>query len=118
MDIWSSSLKYSLHTYIFYIRYAIKQASKGKSIRHDDIPTEVLDNDSCVLHLATCTCKLFNVRFQTGVIPESWSRGIINPIPKNLYCVSPFTLVAIISSVVFASSSMVSVEPTNNNDLH
>ena len=60
------------------IRYAIKQASKGKAIGHDGIPTEVLDNDSCVLYLA----KLFNVCFHAGVIPES-SRGIINPIPKN-----------------------------------
>ena len=63
------------------IRYAIKQASKGKAMGHDGIPTEVLlvDNDSCVLYLA----KLFNVCFHAGVIPESWSRGIINPIPKN-----------------------------------
>ena len=28
------------------IRYAIKQASKGKAIGHDGIPTEVLNNDS------------------------------------------------------------------------
>ena len=61
------------------IRSAIKQASKGKAIGHDGFPTEVLNNDSCVLYLA----KLFNVYFQAGVIPESWSRGIINPIPKN-----------------------------------
>ena len=58
----------------------MKQASKGKAIGHDGIPIEVLNNDSCVLYLA----KLFNVCFQAGDIPESWSRGIINPIPKNL----------------------------------
>jgi len=27
--------------------------------------------------------KLFNIVFDTGIIPESWTIGIINPIYKN-----------------------------------
>ena len=44
----------------------------------DEIPGEVLKNAKLIelLH------KFFNTCFITGKIPEAWSNGIINPIPK------------------------------------
>ena len=44
----------------------------------DEIPGEVLKNTKVVAFLHS----LFNICFETGKIPETWSRGIINPISK------------------------------------
>ena len=38
---------------------------------------------STVYLLLPINCKLFNVIFDTGIIPQSWSIGIIKPIYKN-----------------------------------
>ena len=44
----------------------------------DEIPVEVLKNAKVIEILL----KFFNTCFNTGTIPEAWSKGIINPIPK------------------------------------
>ena len=44
----------------------------------DEIPGEVLKNAKVIEFLH----KFFNTCFNTGKIPEAWSKGIINPIPK------------------------------------
>ncbi len=61
------------------LRYALLQAKRGKALGEDMIPVEVLNNNGCQQYLL----QLFNVCFSTGTIPVAWSRGIINPIPKN-----------------------------------
>ncbi len=62
------------------VRYAVRNAGMGKAVGDDDIPTEVLNNETCIIYLQ----QLFNICFTSGEIPESWTRGIINPIPKKL----------------------------------
>ena len=58
---------------------AIVKASVGKAMGIDEIPIEVLKNDTALEFLH----KLFNICFDSGRIPTLWSRGIIHPIPKN-----------------------------------
>jgi hypothetical protein len=59
--------------------YAIASAKAGKATGHDQIPVEVFTNE----YLAGFLFRLCTVCFENGRIPEAWSRGIINPIPKN-----------------------------------
>ena len=46
----------------------------------DEIPGEVLKN--AIYLVITFLHKFFNACFETGKVPETWSKGIINPIPK------------------------------------
>lgn len=57
----------------------MRNAKKGKACGVDDIPLEALCNDTCLIFLR----KLFNICLETGVVPEMWQKGIINPIPKG-----------------------------------
>jgi hypothetical protein len=61
------------------VRSALARAKNGKATGWDDIPVEVLRNESAITYLHI----LFNKCFQLGVIPEMWSKSVINPIPKN-----------------------------------
>ena len=63
------------------IRTAIKQLKNGKASGIDDIKNEhmKLTTDTMI----PIYIKLFNLVFDTGIIPESWSIGIIKPIYKN-----------------------------------
>ncbi len=61
------------------LRYALGQAKRGKALGEDMIPVEVLNNKGGLQYLL----QLFNVCFTSGMIPMSWSKGIINPILKN-----------------------------------
>ena len=45
----------------------------------DNIPAEVLKNDSAIMFLFV----LFNICFDNGTIPSIWGKCIINPIPKS-----------------------------------
>ena len=44
----------------------------------DEVPGEVLKNAKVIAFLH----QFFKVCFESGKIPETWSKGIINPIPK------------------------------------
>ena len=61
------------------IKNVLNPAKRGKATRNDDIPIEVLNNDLCISYMVV----LFNTCFSRGIMPEEWSRGIINPILKN-----------------------------------
>ena len=61
------------------VRSAIKSVNKGKASGEDNIPVEVLANEQCIRFLH----KLFNISFSTGIIPEVWKKGIIQPILKG-----------------------------------
>lgn len=58
---------------------ALKSAKCGKAVGCDEIPTEVLKNQS----VANVLFLLFNICFKKGIIPELWKKGIINPICKS-----------------------------------
>ena len=57
----------------------IQKAGKRKAPEYDEMPTEVLKNETAMYFLL----KLFNDCFQTGQVPKEWSKCIINPIPKS-----------------------------------
>ena len=61
------------------IKGAVKATKNNKAYGEDGLPAEVLKND-CLLDILT---KLFNKCFTTGVIPDIWKQGIIQPIPKS-----------------------------------
>jgi hypothetical protein len=60
------------------VRGALHRAKLGKALGYDQIPVEVLKNESAIKFLH----RLFNVCFNTGRVPDMWARGVINPIPK------------------------------------
>jgi hypothetical protein len=64
---------------ILEVKKAIESANLGKACGSDNIPVEVLKNDTSVYFLHV----LFNACFNTGVIPTSWGKTVINPIPKS-----------------------------------
>ena len=57
----------------------ITQAKIGKSMGIDEIPAEVLENESAMNTLY----RLFSICFRTGIIPDDWNYSIIMPIPKS-----------------------------------
>ena len=60
---------------------AVKTFKNNKACGNDLILNEFL---KCAEgKMLKCFCNLFNIVFDTGVIPESWSDGIICPIYKN-----------------------------------
>ncbi len=58
---------------------SLNMAKHGKAAGIDDIKSEVLQNPTSL----TILHKLFNVCFDTGIVPKIWSKGIINPLPKR-----------------------------------
>ena len=63
------------HTSLFEVKKAIFSAKQGKARGFDNIPSEVLRNDTAVSFL------LFNICFDAGVIRSDWGKCIINPFP-------------------------------------
>ena len=61
------------------IKASLNRAKNGKATGWDSIPVEVLRNTQAVKFLHC----LFNKCFNTGTIPEVWSKSLISPIPKN-----------------------------------
>ena len=64
---------------VFEVQQAVKEAKLNKASGIDDIPAEVLKNDTAIssLHI------LYNAVFTEGTIPTEWGKGVINPIPKS-----------------------------------
>ena len=67
------------HINIMEVRKVVFDAKKGKACGLDQIPYEVLCNDTSIsfLHI------LFNICYNTATVPTIWNCGIINPIPKS-----------------------------------
>lgn len=64
---------------IFEMHKAIFNSKKEKASGIDGLPSEIFRNNTSVSFLHV----LFNVCFNTGVIPTEWGKGIVNPIPKS-----------------------------------
>ena len=60
------------------VHKAVFRLKSNKASGVDEIPGEVLKNTKVIVVLQS----FFNICFETGKIPETWSRGIINPISK------------------------------------
>ena len=70
---------YNDHISILDVKKAIDDAKKGKASYIDNIPVEVLKNDTAV----SFRHVLFNICFDNGIVPSEWGKCIINPIPKS-----------------------------------
>ena len=60
---------------------AIKRLKCNKTCGTDQIINEFFK--STVEVIAPVLCKLFNIVLHTGIVPENWCIGIINPIYKG-----------------------------------
>ena len=58
------------------VQESIMNAKCGKATGIDEIPVEVLNNTTAAAFLVS----LFHACFASGVIPEEWTKGIINPV--------------------------------------
>ena len=67
-----------IHTTLGEVRQAVLRLKANKASGVDEVPGEVLKNAK----VTTFLHQFFNVCFESGKIPETWSKGIINPIPK------------------------------------
>ena len=76
---YQQKMSYNQHISIFEVKEAIDAAKRGKASGIDNIPVEVLKNDTAVSFLHV----LFNVCFDNGSVPADWGKCIINPIPKS-----------------------------------
>ncbi|CAG2190428.1 unnamed protein product [Mytilus edulis] len=56
----------------------IKKAKNGKAPGLDELPVEVLKNQTALSFLV----RLFNVYYNTGKVPVLWAKGVIVPVPK------------------------------------
>ena len=63
------------------VRFALNTAKRGNAMGYDDIPIEVLQSEQCAEYMYLLS--FFNCCFNSGSIPDIWSRGIINPILKD-----------------------------------
>ena len=63
------------------IMHAIKALKNNKSCGTDLILNEFLKCASG--KMLNVFCKLFNIVFESGIVPSSWTEGIICPIYKN-----------------------------------
>ena len=61
------------------LKAAIKQMKLKKATGLDGLPAEVLKCE----RLSKVLLKLFNKCFTIGFIPDTWKKGIINPVPKS-----------------------------------
>ena len=59
----------------------MQDLSNNKAYGHDNIKNEHIKTTGNIL--LPIYCKLFNIIFDSGIIPETWSIGIIKPIYKN-----------------------------------
>ena len=81
---------------------AIQSLKRGKSAGVDSLSPEIFIDGGDIL--APILCKLFNHMYDNGIYPDSWSRGIIVPVPKkgNLNDVNNYrgiTLTSIFSKI-------------------
>jgi hypothetical protein len=63
------------------IEHAVKNLKNNKACGYDKILNEHIK--STLRSLIHIYVKLFNIVFESGIVPESWTIGVINPIYKN-----------------------------------
>ena len=61
------------------VRKCVIKAKMGKAVGCDELPAEVLDNETARQFLYS----LFHTCYETGIVPSLWLKGIINPLPKD-----------------------------------
>ena len=61
------------------VRKAVNKAKMNKAVGYDNIPNEVIKNDSSIKILHA----LFVGIFKSGLIPSIWKKAVIKPIPKG-----------------------------------
>ena len=61
------------------VRKCVYEAKLRKASGIDNIPAEVLRNETCVDLLF----KIIHHAFSSGRVPSEWSKGIIKPLPKG-----------------------------------
>ena len=61
------------------VKFVIKKAKLRKAVGVDNIPNEVLKNESATRILK----ELFQLIFNVGKVPKEWTKAIIKPIPKS-----------------------------------
>ena len=61
------------------VERAVSRAKARKAAGIDEIPAEVLKNESCikVLH------RIISQAFESGIVPDQWKKAVISPIPKS-----------------------------------
>ncbi len=67
------------HILLLELKETIAKLKNGKATGLDQIPNEVIKNDVLLPFL----CKFFNICFDSGLQPSSWSNSVISPIPKS-----------------------------------
>ena len=60
------------------VKEAVFRSKLGKSVDVDEIPSEILCNDTCIDLLY----KLIKFCFTEGHVPKEWLTSVISPIPK------------------------------------
>ena len=78
------------------VRMSVYKARARKAPGADEIPSEVLRNDSCIDILF----RIIKYCFDDGRVPNEWTKGIINPIfkgddPSNPLNYRPITLLSV-----------------------
>ena len=63
------------------VQRVVDKAKLNKAVGVDELPNEVLKNPS-MLNILHC---LFQNCFQYGILPSTWSKSIIKPIPKSAF---------------------------------
>ena len=61
------------------VRDVVQKAKLRKAVGTDNIPNEVLKNETLIAILQ----KLFQLIFDTGKVPSDWIKAMIKPIPKS-----------------------------------
>jgi hypothetical protein len=102
------------------IDYAVKQLKNSKAGGLDNILNEHIK--SSLPFMKDIYVKLFNVVFNTGIIPESWTIGVIHPIFKNKGAPSdpsnyrPITLLSCLGKLFTSILNLRLQKFTLNND--
>ena len=61
------------------VEILIKRAKSRKAVGVDEVPNEVLKNESSVELLYS----LFSICFENGIVPSIWNKALLKPIPKG-----------------------------------
>ena len=82
------------------VRKSVYEAKLRKASGIDNIPAEVLRNETCIDLLF----KIISYAFANGRVPNEWSKGIIKPLPKsddlrNPLNYRPITIISILCKI-------------------
>lgn len=83
-DDLANSSDFNVDISLMEVKRAVDNAKKGKATGIDNIPTEALQNVTCIEMLH----NLFRECFRTGLLPSEWSKCNIVPIGKGMTSIS------------------------------